>query len=553
MIALRNKLAICAAAVCALAPFSVSADFSVSNLRNLGGDRSTYHNPIIHADYSDPDIVAAPDGKTFYMTASSFQCTPGLPILKSTDLVNWKLVNHALDSVPPGDFYAAAPRHGKGVWAPCIRYHDGKYMIYWGDPDFGVFMVSAADPEGEWSTPVLVRPGKGLIDPTPLWDTDGRAYLLNAWAGSRSGFNSVLTLSEMSADGTKVTSLPKIVYDGNDGVNHTVEGPKLYKHGDYYYVFAPAGGVVDGWQIVLRSKNIAGPYDVKTVMARGDAPFNGPHQGGWVETAGGETWFVNFQDKGAYGRVIHLNPMKWVDGWPVIGDDSDGDGCGKPVVEWRRPKLKASEESTLTPEADLFQWHSNYNDFFGFPLEGALMRLYGHQLSAGYVNFWEVPNLWLQKFPAEEFEMTSKVRVSAKGAAEGVESGLIVMGWDYASLGLRKEDDGFRVVFSTCKDAEQGGKPVVTELAKIEPSRVYAAGLLPNMELDLWLRLNVGKGGVCSFSYSLDGKKFVEVSQRFTARAGKWIGAKAGFFSVTPNGVHDRGWIDIVDTITTVK
>ena len=166
----------------------------VSDPANLKGKE--YTNPIIHADYSDPDVVAAPDGKTFYMTASSFQCAPGLPILKSTDLVNWRLVNHAITEVPPTDFYAAAPRHGKGVWAPCIRYHEGEYYIFWGDPDFGIYMVKAADPEGSWSEPVLVKAGKGLIDPTPLWDNDGRAWLANAWAASRAGFNSVITVSE---------------------------------------------------------------------------------------------------------------------------------------------------------------------------------------------------------------------------------------------------------------------------------------------------------------------------------------------------------------------
>ena len=204
----------------------------------------TYHNPVIHADYSDPDVVASPDGKRFYMTASSFQCTPGLPILRSDDLVNWTLVNHALDSVPPTDFYGTSiPRHGKGVWAPCIRVHDGEYYIYWGDPDFGIFMTKTRNPEGKWSKPVLVRPGKGLIDPSPFWDEDGKAYLANGWAASRTGFNSVITISDMTPDGTMVTSQPRIVYDGNDGINHTVEGPKMYKKDGWYYLFAPAGGV----------------------------------------------------------------------------------------------------------------------------------------------------------------------------------------------------------------------------------------------------------------------------------------------------------------------
>ncbi len=516
----------------------------LSNPANAGGD--TYVNPIIHADYSDPDPVAAPDGKTFYMTASSFQCTPGLPILKSTDLVNWTLVNHAVKDVPPAEFYNAAPRHGKGVWAPCIRYHGGEYYIYWGDPDFGIYMVKASDPEGQWSEPVLVKAGKGLIDPTPLWDEDGKAYLANAWAASRAGFNSIVTISEMSADGTRVLGSPVIVFDGNDGINHTIEGPKLYRRGEYYYILAPAGGVVEGWQLALRSKNIYGPYEKKIVMAQGSAPFNGPHQGGWVSTAAGEDWFINFQDKAAYGRVLHLNPLRWVDGWPVIGEDADGDGCGQPVVKHRKPAgLQPSEGGVRGSE--LFQWHANYNDFFGFPAPGAMMRLYGHKLSDNFVNLWEVPNLWLQKFPAEEFTATAKVQVSAKSVSEGVSSGIIVMGWDYCRLGLAKEGGAFVLQMARCTNAEQGSPESVAEIARIEPSRVYSAGLYPNMERDLWLRVKVGRDGMCRFYYSLDGKRYAAAGEPFKARAGKWIGAKIGFYSITPSATADRGWMDIID------
>ncbi|MCM1066866.1 MAG: glycoside hydrolase 43 family protein [Muribaculaceae bacterium] len=516
----------------------------VSNPANLSSGQ--YVNPVIHADYSDPDVVAAPDGKTFYMTASSFQCAPGLPILKSEDLVNWTLVNHAIDAVPPTDFYAAAPRHGKGVWAPCIKYHGGEYFIYWGDPDFGIFMVKTDNPEGRWSEPVLVKAGKGMIDPTPLWDADGKAYLANAWAASRAGFNSIITISEMSPDGTKLISKPRVVFDGNDGVNHTIEGPKLYRRGDFYYILAPAGGVVDGWQLALRSRNIYGPYEARIVMAQGASPFNGPHQGAWVTTAEGDDWFVHFQDKGAYGRVIHLNPMEWREDWPVIGLDKDGDGCGDAVVKGSRPR-KAPAPAMAKDLSPLFQWHANYADFFGFPTADAMMRVYGHIVSPGFVNLWEVPNLWLAKFPAEEFTVTSRLRVSAKSTSEGVSSGMVVMGWDYCRFGFEKSGDNFVLRLITCTDAEQGGAEHSTEIATLKPSRVYAAGLYPNLELDVWLRLTVGKGGVCRFAYSTDGRKFTTAPQSFTARAGKWIGAKYGFYSITPAGVSERGWLDVID------
>lgn len=507
-----------------------------------------YRNPVLHADYSDPDVCAV--GEDYFLTASSFNCTPGLPILHSKDLVNWKIVNYALKKVEPVEYYNEA-RHGKGVWAPSIRFHEGVFYIYWGDPDFGIFMVKTRDPYGEWDKPVLVKAGKGMIDPCPLWDDDGRVYLAHAWAGSRAKFNSVLTVCEMNKEGTAVISDPVLVFDGNDGVNHTIEGAKFYKRNGFYYLFAPAGGVVSGWQLVMRSKDVYGPYEARIVMAQGKTDINGPHQGGWVDTPAGESWFLHFQDKGAYGRVLHLNPMKWINDWPVIGVDKDGDGCGDPVSRYRKPKTGKTYPIETPVESDEFdtrklglqwEWHANYQDVFGFTTNMGYARIYGHELSPHFKNFWEVPNLLMQKFPAEEFTATAKLKVSAKD--DGQLSGLIIMGWDYSWIGVEKQGEKFLLKQAVCKDAEQGNLEQVSTLAVLEPSRKFEAGLFPNYEREIYIRVHVDKGAYCRFSYSLDGKKFTEAGTLFKARQGKWIGAKVGMFSVTPHG-KERGWLDV--------
>lgn len=507
-----------------------------------------YRNPVLHADYSDPDVCAV--GEDYFLTASSFNCTPGLPILHSKDLVNWKIVNYALKKVEPVEYYNEA-RHGKGVWAPSIRFHEGVFYIYWGDPDFGIFMVKTRDPYGEWDAPVLVKAGKGMIDPCPLWDDDGRVYLAHAWAGSRAKFNSVLTVCEMNKEGTAVISDPVLVFDGNDGVNHTIEGAKFYKRNGFYYLFAPAGGVVSGWQLVMRSKDVYGPYEARIVMAQGKTDINGPHQGGWVDTPAGESWFLHFQDKGAYGRVLHLNPMKWVNDWPVIGVDKDGDGCGDPVSRYRKPKTGKTYPIETPVESDEFdtrklglqwEWHANYQDVFGFTTNMGYVRIYGHELSPHFKNFWEVPNLLMQKFPAEEFTATAKLKVSAKD--DGQLSGLIIMGWDYSWIGVEKQGEKFLLKQAVCKDAEQGNLEQISTLAVLEPSRKFEAGLFPNYEREIYIRVHVDKGAYCRFSYSLDGKKFTEAGTLFKARQGKWIGAKVGMFSVTPHG-KERGWVDV--------
>lgn len=507
-----------------------------------------YKNPVLYADYSDPDVCAV-EGD-YFLTASSFNCAPGLPILHSKDLVNWKIVNYALKKVEPIEYFNEV-RHGKGVWAPSIRFHKGVYYIYWGDPDFGIFMVKTRDPYGEWDKPVLVKAGKGMIDPCPLWDEDGRVYLAHAWAGSRAKFNSVLTVCELNKEGTAVISDPVLVFDGNDGVNHTIEGAKFYKRNGYYYIFAPAGGVVSGWQLVLRSKNVYGPYEPKIVMAQGKTDINGPHQGGWIDTPYGESWFLHFQDKGAYGRVLHLNPVKWVNDWPVIGVDEDSDGCGEPVGSYRKPKTDKAYPIETPVESDEFdsrklglqwEWHANYQDTFGFTTNMGYLRLYGYELSQNFKNFWEVPNLLLQKFPAEEFSAIAKLKVSAKD--DGQLSGLIVMGWDYSWLGVEKQGEKFLLKQAVCKDAEQGNPEQVTTLAILNPSRKFEAGLYPNYERDIYIKIEVTKEAVCRFSYSVDGKKFTDVGTAFKARQGKWIGAKMGMFSVTPHG-KERGWMDV--------
>src|SRR3954468_8182629 len=295
---------------------SVSAQNALSKVWVADQGNGTYKNPVLNADYSDPDAIRV--GEDFYLTASSFEDIPGLPILHSKDLVNWSIIGHALLRQPPYQHFET-PRHGDGVWAPAIRYHNGEFYIYYPDPDFGIYCIKSKKAEGPWSAPVLVEGGKGLIDPCPLWDDDGNVYLVHAFAGSRAGIKSIVVIKKLSADGLHVLDAGTIVYDGHQ-LDPTIEGPKLYKRNGYYYIFAPAGGVSTGWQLVLRSKNIYGPYERKVVMDQGTSPINGPHQGAWVTTGSGEDWFLHFQDAEAYGRIVRLQPMRWKDDCTVIGE-----------------------------------------------------------------------------------------------------------------------------------------------------------------------------------------------------------------------------------------
>ncbi len=520
-------------AIILLMNFPVKAQNYVSKVWSPDLGNGKYKNPVIFADYSDPDVCKA--GNDYYMTASSFSCVPGLPILHSRDLVNWRIISYALPELQPTEAFDK-PQHGNGVYAPCIRFHNGEFYIYWGDPDYGIYLVKTKEPAGKWCEPILVKPGKGMIDPSPLFDEDGKVYLAHAWAGSRSRINSILTVCEMNSDGTQVTGREIMVFDGLATGDHTVEGSKLYKRNGFYYILAPAGSVKRGWQLALRSKNIFGPYERKIVLEQGATGINGPHQGAWVETNTGESWFLHFQDREAYGRIVHLQPVQWINDWPEMGVEKDGKRI--PVMTYKKPDVGAAYPVENPVEDDEFsstgfglqwQWHANPKDPWMMTTNMGFLRLYAIPLPENHSNFWDIPNLLLQKFPAEEFTATTKLTFSAIG--DGEKAGLIIMGQDYAYISIIKTGGKYKISQVVCKNAERKTAEETVAEAPVNENMVY-------------LQASVGKQAVCKFSYSTDGKKFIPLGGNFTAKAGKWIGAKVGLFAIKPNEKGNLGYAD---------
>lgn len=506
----------------------------------------TYTNPVINADYSDPDVVAV--GADYYLTASSFNCMPRLPILHSRDLVNWERIGHALRSQFPD---SVATQHGMGVYAPSIRHHDGYFYIYWGDPDRGVFMVRAADPAGPWSDPLMVIEGKGYIDTTPLWDDDGRCYLVNGWANSRIGFNGVLTVRELSADGTRPIGDPCIVFDGDATRNVTTEGPKFYKRDGWYWILCPAGGVAGGWQLAMRSRSPYGPYEWRRVLQRGTTAVNGPHQGGWVLTVYGEDWFVHFQDKGPYGRVCHLQPVDWSSGWPVMGRG------GEPVLTHCKPKSDskvvvnpAGSDEFGSPRLGLqWQWQADYDDSFGQTTGMGFYRLFTFNLPrlGSVANLWLVPNMLLQKTPADEFTATARISDFCS-CNNGQYMGLICMSAQYSSVGLMRTDSGFELqVRHNPKARNLRAADSVTVVATLAPTAkgTPRKGRPAEMHIgDVYLRMTVRVRRV-SYAYSTDGRHWHRAGGEYAIGKGRWIGSKIGFFAADPNGSGRKGFVDI--------
>jgi beta-xylosidase len=487
-----------------------------------------YRNPVLYADYSDPDVVRV--GDDYWMTASSFSHVPGLPILHSRDLVNWTLVNHALPALVPQEHFSQ-PRPGQGVWAPAIRHHAGKFWIFYPDPDFGIYVITADDPRGCWSEPIMVKAGKGLIDPCPLWDDDGQVYMVHGWARSRSGINNLLTMHKLSPDATRVVDEGKIVIDGNKMPGwHTIEGPKLNKRNGWYYVFAPAGGVAEGYQAVFRARDIWGPYEARNVMDRGSTAINGPHQGAWVDTPAGDHWFFHFQELPAYGRVVHLQPMRWLENdWPVIGLDPDADEKGQPVVKHQKPALPvqnlavpAMSDSFTQPKLGLqWQWQANpKTDWLALDADQGVLKLQCVPLTTAD-SHWNAAHLLMQKFPAPAFTATVQLKFSPKNG--GDVAGLMVFGYDYAWLGFSQQKNGLSLIMRTCQQAQKGGLEKTVAELPVETDSVF-------------LRVHVNPGAGCEFSFSNDGTAFKRLEETFLATSSMWVGAKVGLFASAAPG-----------------
>lgn len=489
-------------------------------LPDLGNGQ--YQNPVLLCDYSDPDVIRV--GDTYYLTASSFNYVPGLPILTSADMVNWTLVNYALPNIPEERY--RTPRHAQGVWAPSIRYNDGYFYICYGMPDEGIFMVRTQDPLGEWEKPVCLLEAKGLIDPCPLWDDDGRAYVVHGYARSRSGIKSILGMFPMSWDGLHATGEDHFIYNGL-ATQPTIEGPKIYKRDGWYYIFAPAGGVEVGWQTVLRSRSISGPYEEKIVLRQEDTEINGPHQGGWVTAPDGSDWFMHFQSRGLYGRIVHLQPMTWgEDGWPVMGNN------GKPFLVHEKPNQLVSVPTGEQTSDDFtgplgLQWQfmGTWRKAFYDVGEGRLV-LHACRVPEPDGTLWRCPQVISQKVAALDF--TAQITLDTADLHPGDRAGMALVGGQYGGIAVVRGEQG-----ATLCSILSCGNGKGEECVEIAPLSGTAA------ELRMVLTRTAYAEAEAQFAYR-DGGDWVPVGKPFAPARHTWVGARVALFSV-PGGDADGG------------
>ncbi len=469
-----------------------------------------FENPVILSDYSDPDAIRYKD--TYYMIASSFNHVPGVPVLKSKNLVNWKLIHYIFDELPFPRYNKVC--HGDGAWAPSLRYHDGVFYAIIPFPDEGIYISSCKDiDKGDWSPLWCLIEAKGIIDPCPIWDED-KCYLVVGFAKSRIGFNSMLGVYEVTSDlKTKLTDY-KIVFDGHY-TQPTIEGPKFYKRNSFYYIMAPAGSVKTGWQVCLRSKNIYGPYEEKIVMMQGASKTNGPHQGALIDINENQFAFLHFQDMKAYGRVVHLQPVEWIEDWPICGKIGDPLLPGIPYEEC--DYLIDLESNYSIPVSDEFDsdelsliWQTPANKTgHWYDLKDGLTLHCVYADEAAYKALNLTPNLFLTKLALPSFTVHTLCHLHLE--KDGDEVGLCYMGSLYAYVCVK------RIHNQTYIQIRQGK-------FKQEEDVILFEQPYGKTEIEFFMEYI----GPESYRLGYNEEVYPEV---FTATPGRWIGGKYGIYA----------------------
>ena len=464
----------------------------------------TYINPVLNADYSDPDVIRVDD--KYYMVASDFNYM-GIQMLESADLVNWRLISQVYDHI---DGYDTVTRYAHGSWAPALAWHDGRFYVYFCTPEEGLFMTSAIDPRGPWDPLLAVKRIKGWEDPCPFWDDDGQAYL----GHSRVGAGPII-IHKMSADGRQLLDDGLTVYTGP-----VAEGTKFLKHNGWYYLVIPEGGVGTGWQTALRSKHIYGPYEKQVMLEQGVTAINGPHQGNLVSTPAGEWWLLHFQDTPDRGRVVHLEPVRWNEGWPMAGVDNDLNGIGEPVYVYRKPS-QPQQPPSLPQHSDEFttgvltykgerrdalglQWQWNHNPVsthWSLTERKGWLTLCAQQAE----QLKSAPGTLRQKTMGYTGEAVTQIDASA--LTDGAMAGLCVLGRRYVGIGVSRREGKLQFYCETDGDVAMLGSA-----AKV-----------------VWLKVGIADG-LFTFSYSTNGRDYHEAGPAVTIRAANWKGPRLGLY-----------------------
>jgi len=505
------------------------APAGIDKISNAGRPAES-QNPVIFADVPDISIVRV--GDSYYMSSTTMHMSPGVPIMKSKDLINWKIVSYAydvLDNVDALTLINGKNAYGKGSWASCIRYHnDTFYVSTFAQTTGKTYIYSTKDIEkGPWKESSFTP---SFHDNTLFFDDDGRVYLIYG--------NKKLTLVELNADlsGVKTGGTNQVIIEDSSlpsGTSGLGEGSQLFKVNGKYILFNitwPRGGMRS--VVVHRADKITGPWEGKQVFQN-----LGVAQGGLVDTPDGKWFAYLFRDYGSVGRIPYIVPLKWEDGWPVIGVDGKvPEKLELPANNGLIPGIVASDEFTRKkgdPALPLvWQWnHNPDNSLWSVSKRKGWLRLTTGRIDTILVT---ARNTLTQRTFGPQCYGSTCIDVSKM--KEGDVAGLTLLQRKFGIVGVKYANGIKSIVMISA----QTGKPVEAEVVPLAQKFVYLKA-----ECDFR-----NKTDIANFFYSLDGKtwKPIGTSLKMEYSMPHFMGYRFGLFnysSKTPGGSVDFDWFRI--------
>ena len=505
------------------------ADFKNLSMSDLGNGR--YKNPVIYADFPDPDVIRVDD--TYYMVSTTMHHFPGATIVKSKDLVNWEYCAQPLAELSTADRYSLLNNqnaYAAGMWACSMKYHNGKFHILINGNDAGGWLLTATDPEGKWEQRKLAR---SYYDPGMLFD-NGKVYVA-------CGIGNI-QICELDEDFNYIRE--QNVIKDKDGL----EGCHFYKIGDYYYIYATYGGWPSG-QAVFRSKNVFGPYEEKMLVEKTiDGKPNTVHQGALFDTPSGQWWTIMQEDLGAFGRMPNLQPVQWKDEWPIVGNN------GKPFASYSKPDTGVEALAKALPTNDNFrsyplgqQWQWNHNADDGawslFERPGWL-RL---KTSGTASKLPQARNMLTQRIFAfhgkESTASKGTVRLDVSQLQEGDRAGICILQDPYAMLAVEVKDGKRRLVWQ---------QDIVRDAGSFTPAERTQAVQIDSV---VYLRATITKStDKTQFYYSLDNKTYTKIGSetKMSFNLTVFVGARFGLFCYATQegseGYADFDWFSTEDS-----
>ena len=482
----------------------------------------TYLNPIIPADFSDIDCIRV--GNDFYAISSTFQFSPGMVVLHSTDLVNWRICGYAVEDlaqISPELNWTSMNRYGRGIWAGTIRYNNGRFYVFFGTPDEGYFMTSASNPEGPWDPLHQLLDEPGWDDCSVLWDEDGSA----CFVGTNFADNYKTYLFNMSADGRKIDWSSAILVNSGAGR----EANKLIKVGDWYYlIFSEHYPEKGRYVMAKRSRNLTGPYIEEKQLAYPSREAMEPNQGGIIQAQNGNWYFLTHHGTGGWeGRVASLLPVTWIDEWPIIGK-VDSNNIGTMIYKGNVPGSNSQGNQLFTSdyfdeETISLQWQWNYQpriEMFSLNERPGWLRLKAFKPIKKNQLLLAGNTLSQRTFRSKRNEVVTKLDIS--GMTDGNKTGLCHFSKEYAAIGI-SQVDGLRRLAYWQNDSLILGDIISTK--------------------NIWFKSVWGLDGKSQFCYSLDGQNFKDFEKPYQMKWGYYRGDRIGIYCFNDN--EDSGFVDV--------